>query len=79
MVHQSKLFQSVQIGDIRLQHRIALAPLTRFRADKDHVHHSLGRLYYEQRASTPGTLLITEGALVSPVRPLFLLFIPHFI
>ena len=30
----SKLFQPIQIGDIKLHHRVVLAPLTRFRADE---------------------------------------------
>ena len=33
------LFEPLQIGDITVQHRIALAPLTRVRADEKHVHH----------------------------------------
>jgi hypothetical protein len=31
------LFQPLQIGDITLQHRIAMAPLTRMRATEEHV------------------------------------------
>lgn len=33
------LFQPLQVGDIQLAHRVVLAPLTRYRADNDHVHH----------------------------------------
>ncbi|KAF9814668.1 hypothetical protein IEO21_04963 [Rhodonia placenta] len=49
-----------------LSHRVVLAPLTRYRADKAHVHTAMGVEYYEQRASIPGTLLITEATFVSP-------------
>lgn len=58
----SKLFEPITIGDIKLQHRVVLAPLTRLRASPNNVHNiSLAKEYYEQRASYPGTLLITEG------------------
>jgi len=43
-----------------------MAPLTRFRANKDHVHGELAKTYYEQRASVPGTLIITEGTVIAP-------------
>lgn len=62
---QSKLFQPLKIGDITLQHRIVMAPLTRYRADKQHVPLPFVKEYYGQRASTPGTLLIAEGTLIS--------------
>lgn len=60
----SKLFQPIKVGDITLKHRVALAPLTRFRADAQHVHGDLAVEYYSQRASEPGTLLISEGAFI---------------
>lgn len=51
-----------------LGHRIAMAPLTRFRASDEHVPIvPLVAEYYSQRASShPGTLLITEGTFISP-------------
>ncbi|KZT25907.1 FMN-linked oxidoreductase [Neolentinus lepideus HHB14362 ss-1] len=61
-----KLFQPKQIGAITLQHRIVLAPLTRNRANKAHVHGPLAIEYYAQRASTPGTLLVTEATFIAP-------------
>ncbi|KII86958.1 hypothetical protein PLICRDRAFT_114056 [Plicaturopsis crispa FD-325 SS-3] len=62
-----KLFQPIQVGDITLGHRVVLAPLTRFRANDAHVHAGdLPREYYEQRASTPGTLLISEATFIAP-------------
>ena len=60
------LFTPLQVGQALLQHRIVLAPLTRFRADNDHVHTDLAVEYYRQRASTPGTLLISEGTFIAP-------------
>ena len=56
-----KLFTPIQVGNALLQHRVVLAPLTRVRADKDHVPSPLAAEYYAQRGSVPGTLLITEG------------------
>ncbi|KAI0693777.1 NADH:flavin oxidoreductase/NADH oxidase [Cerioporus squamosus] len=46
--------------------RVVLAPQTRYRADAAHVHTDLGVKFYEQRASVPGTLLITEATYISP-------------
>ncbi|KAI0071354.1 putative NADPH2 dehydrogenase chain OYE2 [Panus rudis PR-1116 ss-1] len=57
----SKLFQPVKVGNLNLRHRVVMAPMTRFRANKNHAHTDLGVEYYKQRASAPGTLLITEG------------------
>lgn len=61
----SKLFEPVQLGDVKLSTRIALAPLTRFRAEDDHVILPLAQTYYEQRGCVPGTLLISEATVVS--------------
>jgi len=62
----SKLFQPLQVGNATLQHRLVMAPLTRFRADDNHVHTAIAKEYYAQRASVPGTLLITEATFISP-------------
>ncbi|KAJ8487870.1 hypothetical protein ONZ45_g14167 [Pleurotus djamor] len=62
-----KLFQPTKVGRLDLQHRIILAPLTRHRATKDFVPIvPMVAEYYAQRASTPGTLLITEATYVAP-------------
>lgn len=61
----SSLFEPLKIGNIEVKQRIALAPLTRFRASHDRVPTPLMRDYYSQRASVPGTLLITEGTFIS--------------
>ncbi|KAI0772353.1 NADH:flavin oxidoreductase/NADH oxidase [Trametes elegans] len=67
----SKLFQPVQVGNITLGHRVVLAPLTRYRADKTHTHTDLAVEHYAQRASVPGTLMITEGTFPAPHAGLY--------
>jgi NADPH2 dehydrogenase len=62
----SRLFSPLRIGQCQLQHRIVLAPLTRFRATDSHVQLPFVKDYYAQRASVPGTLLITEATFISP-------------
>ncbi|PWY91204.1 NADH:flavin oxidoreductase/NADH oxidase family protein [Aspergillus heteromorphus CBS 117.55] len=62
----TKLFSPIQVGRSPLAHRIAMAPMTRFRADENHVPLPMVADHYEQRAAVPGTLLISEGTLVSP-------------
>ncbi len=65
MTMAPKLFQPTQVGSISLKHRVVLAPLTRFRASKAHIPHvRIVKEYYEQRAHTPGTLLITEATYI---------------
>ena len=60
-----KLFHPIRVGNVNLQHRIALAPLTRCRANAKHVHSDYAVEYYSQRASVPGTLLITEATFIA--------------
>ncbi|KAI0076952.1 NADH:flavin oxidoreductase/NADH oxidase [Panus rudis PR-1116 ss-1] len=57
----SKLFQPMQVGDVQLEHRVVMAPLTRFRAHDNHAPSDLAVQYYEQRSRVPGTLIIAEG------------------
>jgi NADPH2 dehydrogenase len=59
-------FNPLRIGQIQLRHQVVLAPLTRNRADDDHIPLPIVEDYYAQRASVPGTLLISEGTLISP-------------
>ncbi|GAP88132.1 putative aldolase-type TIM barrel [Rosellinia necatrix] len=63
---ESRLFKPVRIGNIEVKHRIGMAPLTRLRATIEHVPTPLMKTYYGQRASVPGTLIISEGTFVSP-------------
>lgn len=64
----SKLFDPLRVGYMDLDHRIAMAPLTRLRADANNVQQPLAIDYYTQRACVPGTLIITEATLVSPAH-----------
>ncbi|KAJ6131409.1 Aldolase-type TIM barrel [Penicillium sp. IBT 18751x] len=62
----TKLSTPIRVGRVDLSNRIAMAPMTRFRADDDHTPLPMVAEYYAQRASTPGTLLITEATFISP-------------
>ena len=62
----SALFTPLPVGRVTLSHRIVLAPMSRTRATKDHVHTKLGVDYYTQRSSVPGSLLITEATTIHP-------------
>ncbi|KAJ6099794.1 NADH-dependent flavin oxidoreductase [Penicillium canescens] len=62
----SKLFSPLQVGACQLQHRVIMAPLTRFRSNEDYVPIPAAKEYYTQRASVPGTLIIAEATYISP-------------
>jgi len=64
IMSSSKLFQAIHVGDMDLSHRVVLAPMTRYRSTDAHVPGHLVPEYYAQRASTPGTLLVTEGVFI---------------
>ena len=61
------LFSPVKIGNMHLDHRVVLAPMTRMRASSgDHVPlPHMVKEYYSQRGQVPGTLLITEGTFIA--------------
>ncbi len=65
MAHD-QLFSPLKLGNLNLNHRVVMAPLTRFRADDRHVPLDIVAEYYAQRASMPGTLLIAEATFISP-------------
>ncbi|KAI8896251.1 hypothetical protein BC833DRAFT_598232 [Globomyces pollinis-pini] len=60
---ESRIWKPIKIGDKTLKHRIAMAPLTRFRAIGG-VPNDLHVEYYSQRA-TDGGLIITEGTIIA--------------
>ena len=61
----SKLFTPVSVGNLKLTHRVVMAPLTRSRADlPDDVPNDLMVEYYTQRASKGG-LIIGEATTIS--------------
>lgn len=62
----SNLFAPVKVGRASLSHRIVMAPMTRRRAAIDFVPTPLMVEYYAQRASVPGTLLISEATAIAP-------------
>ena len=66
MTLRKNLAEPIHIGNLDLKDRVVLAPLTRYRAHDDHVPSDLNVEYYSQRASVPGSLLITEGTFPSP-------------
>ncbi|EJS41395.1 oye3p [Saccharomyces arboricola H-6] len=64
----TNLFKPIKIGNTQLAHRVVMPPLTRMRAthpgnvpNKEWIAE-----YYGQRAQRPGTMIITEGAFISP-------------
>ncbi|KAI0311203.1 hypothetical protein OF83DRAFT_1069197 [Amylostereum chailletii] len=61
----SLLFHPIAVGDMPLKHRIVMAPLTRLRNDVAFAPGPLNLEYYQQRSSTPGTLIIAEGTCVA--------------
>lgn len=62
----SALFRPLRVGECALHHKLVLSPMTRFRADDAGVPLPSVKEYYTQRASVPGTLLITEATAISP-------------
>ena len=56
------LFTPLQVGALTLPNRILMAPLTRCRADGDHVPGNLMATYYSQRASAG--LIVAEATMV---------------
>ena len=57
------LFSPFKLGDLTLQNRIVLAPMTRARAGSEQTANALMAEYYSQRSSAG--LLITEGTFIS--------------
>jgi len=60
-MHHASLFSPVSLGSLSLPNRILMAPLTRCRADADHVPTAIMAEYYAQRASAG--LLIAEATM----------------
>lgn len=59
------LFDPLRIGNIELDNRIVMAPMTRSRANDEGVQPSYAARYYSQRASAG--LIVTEATNVSPM------------
>jgi N-ethylmaleimide reductase len=58
------LFSSYRLGDIALDNRLVMSPMTRSRAVDGNVPNPLAKAYYVQRASAG--LIVTEATQVSP-------------
>jgi N-ethylmaleimide reductase len=59
------LFDPLRVGNMELDNRIVMAPMTRSRADDEGVQPAFAAEYYGQRASAG--LIITEATNVSPM------------
>lgn len=60
-MHHAPLFTPVSLGSLALANRIVMAPLTRCRADADHVPTAIMADYYAQRASAG--LIVAEATM----------------
>jgi N-ethylmaleimide reductase len=58
------LLSPYKLGNMRLQNRMVMAPMTRSRAVDGNIPHQAAPTYYSQRASAG--LIVTEGSQVSP-------------
>ena len=65
----TSLFSPLQAGDLHLPNRILMAPLTRCRAEDEHVPGALIAEYYAQRASAG--LIISEATMAMPGNSAF--------
>jgi NADPH2 dehydrogenase len=64
MPDSRRLFQPLRVGNVEVKHRLVLAPLTRMRATGG-IPWDKAALYYAQRGTVPGTLLISEATFIS--------------
>ncbi|KAJ3814043.1 NADH:flavin oxidoreductase/NADH oxidase [Lentinula lateritia] len=62
----TNLFSPIKVGNMLLNHRVVMAPMTRLRTTETSALLKVVKEYYSQRASTPGTFLISEGTVISP-------------
>lgn len=67
-LRDTNLFQPTIVGKCQLEHRLVMPPLSRFRAKyPGNIPNSdLTAEYYCQRSKVPGTMIITEGVIISP-------------
>lgn len=59
------LFKALEFGSRLLKTRIVMSPMSRFRANDQHVQLPYAKDYYAQRA-TDGSLIVSENTAVSP-------------
>jgi len=65
MMNYPTLFDSLQVGDLRLPNRIIMSPLTRARAGETRIPNDLMAEYYKQRAGAG--LILSEATTVTPM------------
>jgi len=58
------LLSQFKLGDLNLENRLVLAPMTRARAGEKRLANEIMAEYYRQRASAG--LMITEATVISP-------------
>ena len=65
---ETNLFKPIIVGTCQLEHRLVMPPLSRFRAKYpgNIPNAELASEYYCQRSKVPGTMIITEGVIISP-------------
>jgi N-ethylmaleimide reductase len=68
-MQHSSLFTPVTLGSLALPNRILMAPLTRCRADAEHVPTEMMAEYYAQRASAG--LIVAEATMAMPGNSAF--------
>ena len=62
------LFTPLKVGNVLLQHLIVMAPMTRYRADDDHIPTDMMTLYYSQELVLQELCSLLKG-LSSPLAP----------
>ena len=60
-----KLFEPCKLGEIEIKNRIAMAPMTRVRADNRRIQTPLAATYYSQRAGAG--LIVTEATNINKI------------
>ena len=65
---ESRLFNPLKVGTVKLKQRIAFLPLTRYRSNDDHTPLTFMQKYYSDRSSAPGTLVISEATSIAHIE-----------
>lgn len=64
-IANTALFTPLKVGNFEIKQRMAMSAMTRCRADAQSVPTPRMATYYSQRSSAPGTLVITEGTMIT--------------
>ncbi|CDK28104.1 unnamed protein product [Kuraishia capsulata CBS 1993] len=65
-IAESNMFKPIKVGPVELSNRIVMLPTTRFRNSPEHVATDAMQKLYSDRTRDAGSLVITEGTLISP-------------